>query len=206
MDIMKGNSMSMRKFAAAAGFACGAVLAFAPLAAADASSDAASTVDGLLSGVSPAAATPVNIDISFDGYSIYDGGGSATATTESGEYGLVIAYGAHATATAEGGTGDYALASGTDANAEAGSLTTGATGNNYDSAVDIGSNTGAAPPAPMAPWPATATCMGWAARAAAMTTPTTSATTSARTTAPPLSAVTATTPACPVTPSPRPRP
>lgn len=143
MDIMKGNSMNMRKFAAAAGFACGAALAFAPLAAADASGDAASTVDGLLSGVSPAAAAPTDFQISFNGTDLFStSGNEATATTVAGQYGLAIAYGDGATATAEGGTGDYALASGTDANAEAGSLTAGATGNNYDSAVDIGSNTG----------------------------------------------------------------
>jgi len=67
-------------------------------------------------------------------------GNDATAETVAGQYGLAIAYGDGAFASAEGGTGDYALASGTDANAEAGSLADGATGNNFDSAVDIGNN------------------------------------------------------------------
>jgi hypothetical protein len=133
--------MNIGRIAAAAGFATGAALAFAPLASADTSSmDWASTIDSLLSGASPAPATGINLDISFDGYTIYDGGGDAHAYTLAGQYGLAIAYGDGATAYAEGGTGDYALASGTDANAEAGSLAPSATGNNFDTAVDIGNN------------------------------------------------------------------
>lgn len=135
--------MYIRKLAAAAGFACGAALAFAPLASADSSSDAASTIDSLLSGLSPAASTPINLDISFDGYTIYDGGGSAVANTGAegnGNFDLAIAYGADSSATAEGGTGDYALADGTYALANAGSTTSGATGFNYDYAEDIGNN------------------------------------------------------------------
>jgi hypothetical protein len=133
--------MNIRRIAAAAGFACGAALAFAPLASADSSSDAASTIDSLLSGV-PAAATPINIDISFDGYTIYDGGGTADASTGAlgnGNFDLAIAYGDHATAYAAGGFGDTALASGTYALAEAGSKTA-TTGFNFDSATDIGNN------------------------------------------------------------------
>jgi hypothetical protein len=135
--------MYIRKLAAAAGFATGAALAFAPLASADTTSDAASVVDSLISGVSPAA-TGINLDISFDGYTLYDGMGTAVANTGAagnGLYDFAIAYGAGANATAEGGTGDYALASGTNALAHAGSLTTGATGFNYDIAEDIGNNT-----------------------------------------------------------------
>ena len=56
-----------------------------------------------------------------------------------GEYGLAIAFGDGATATAEGGTGDYALADGTRAIAAAGGAA-GSTGNNFDSAIDIGNN------------------------------------------------------------------
>jgi hypothetical protein len=133
--------MYIRKIAAAAGFACGAALAFAPFASADASSDAASMADSLIGAFSPAAATPIDLDISFDGYTLYDGMGTADATTLSGQFGLAIAYGDHATAFAGGGTGDYALASGTNALAYAGSTTTGATGFNYNIAEDIGNNT-----------------------------------------------------------------
>lgn len=132
--------MNIRRIAAAAGFATGAALAFAPLALADSSSDAASTADSLISGLSPAATTPINLDISFDGYTLYDGGGTATATTVSGEYGFAVAYGAGANATAEGGIGDVAYADGTDALARAGSTAAGATGNNYDYAEDVGNN------------------------------------------------------------------
>jgi hypothetical protein len=142
----------------AVGLGIGAAWAHTPLASADSSSDAASTIDSLLSGAVPAPATPIDLDISFDGYTIYDGGGTALAETTTGDYSLAIAdgadsyagasgiggsasaYGTGAHAYAQGGTGDYALASGTNANAEAGSLASGATGNNYDSAVDIGNN------------------------------------------------------------------
>jgi hypothetical protein len=134
--------MNIRRIAAAAAFATGAALAFAPLAMADSTSDAASTIDSLLSGV-PAAATPINLDISFDGYTIYDGMGTAvadTGTVGNGNYDLAIAYGADAHATALGGIGDYSLADGTNALANSGSLTAGATGFNYDTAEDIGNN------------------------------------------------------------------
>jgi hypothetical protein len=125
----------------AVGLGIGAAWAHPPVASADTTStDAASTIDTLLSVAAPAPATPIDLDISFDGYTIYDGGGSAEAETITGQYGLAIAYGDGAFAAAEGGTGDYALASGSDANAEAGSLASGATGNNFDSAVDIGNN------------------------------------------------------------------
>jgi hypothetical protein len=145
----------------AVGLGIGAAWAHTPVASADTSSnDAASTIDSLLSGAFPAPATPIDLDISFDGYTIYDGGGTAAAYTTTGDYSLAIASGHDAAAYAEaggtgdyalasgtgadayaeGGIGDYALASGTNANAEAGSLVNGATGNNFDSAVDIGNN------------------------------------------------------------------
>jgi hypothetical protein len=139
--------MYIRKIAAAAGFACGAALAFAPFASADLSNDAAgSAADSLIYGLSPAAVTPtpIDLDISFDGYTLYDGGGTAVANTGAagnGFYDFAIAYGAGANATAEGGYGDYALASGTNALAHAGSMTPGATGFNFNVAEDIGNNT-----------------------------------------------------------------
>jgi hypothetical protein len=86
-------------------------------------------------------ADDLDFQISFDGYDLFPTtDNSATATTVTGEYGLAIAYGDGANASAEGGTGDYALAAGSDASAEAGALS--GSGNNFDSAVDIGNNTG----------------------------------------------------------------
>jgi hypothetical protein len=117
-----------------------------PVASADTANDLASSIDSLLSGAVPAAdpASTLDLQISFNGMDLFTTtGNEATATTIAGQYGLAIAYGDGANATAEGGTGDYALASGTDAIAKAGSLTVGATGNNFDSAVDIGNNTSA---------------------------------------------------------------
>ena len=123
----------------AVGLGIGAAWAQTPVASADSSSDWLSSVDSLLSGASPAAATPIDLDISFDGYTIYDGGGSATAFTTTGDYGLAIAYGDYAYAQAAGGTGDYALAGGTNAFASAGGAI-GDTGADGDTAIDIGSN------------------------------------------------------------------
>jgi hypothetical protein len=123
----------------AVGLGIGAAWAQTPVASADSSSDWLSTIDSLLSGASPASATPIDLYISFDGYTIYDGGGSATAETTPGEYGLAIAYGDDSYASATGGTGDYALAGGTNALALAGGESTD-TGANYDSAIDIGNN------------------------------------------------------------------
>jgi hypothetical protein len=141
--------MNIRKIAAAATFATGAALAFSPLASADTSSDWLSSIDGLLSGASPAATSMADFQISFDGTDLFSTTDNlATATTAPGEFGLAIAYGDGANAVAEGGTGDYALASGTDALAKAGSTAEGATGFNYDTAVDVGNNTAGAVGAP----------------------------------------------------------
>ncbi len=132
--------MNIRKIAAAAGFACGAALAVAPISSADTYSDWLSSVDTLLAAVPAADTTPaLNLAISFDGYNLLSDG-TAKATTDAGQFGLAIAYGDHATAYAAGGYGDSALASGTYALAEAGSKTAGATGFNFDSATDIGNN------------------------------------------------------------------
>jgi hypothetical protein len=123
----------------AVGLGIGAAWAQTPVASADSSSDLLSSIDGLVSGAVPAPATPIDLFISFDGYTIYDGGGSATAETTPGEYGLAIAYGDDSYASATGGTGDYALAGGTNALALAGGESTD-TGANYDTAIDIGNN------------------------------------------------------------------
>jgi hypothetical protein len=120
--------------------AIGAAVACAPgMARADSSTDWLSSIDGALAGALPAA-DPSGLDlaISFDGMSLAQDG-NATATTLSGEYGLAIAYGDGASATAEGGTGNYALADGTNAEAAAGGAA-GSTGNNFNTAMDIGNN------------------------------------------------------------------
>ena len=141
----------------AVGLGLGAAWAQSPAASADSSGDWFSTVDGLLSGASPASATPIDLNISFDGYTIYDGGGNATAFTPTGDYGLAIAYGDNADAYAYGtgssafadgsaayaysggGTGDLAEAVGTNASASAGGYAPDI-GANYDTAIDIGNN------------------------------------------------------------------
>src|ERR1700722_570293 len=127
----------------AVGLGIGAAWARTPIASADTSGDAASTIDSLLSAV-PAAdpAAVSDFQISFNGVDLFSTvGNEATATTVAGQFGLAIAFGDGASATAEGGTGDYALADGTDALAKAGSTVAGATTSSYDSAVDIGNNT-----------------------------------------------------------------
>jgi hypothetical protein len=141
----------------AVGFVIGAAWAHTPIALADSSSDWSSTIDSVVSGAAPAPATPIDLDISFDGYTIYDGNGSAYADTTTGDYSLAIAYGdgayayalgtggsayadgSGADAYSGGGTGDVAEAVGTNASANAGgnSVDTGA---NYDTAIDIGNN------------------------------------------------------------------
>jgi hypothetical protein len=125
----------------AVGLGVGAAIASTPgTASADTSTDWLASIDSLLGGALPAADTTtsgLNLAISFDGYSLLSDG-NATATTVSGQFGLAIADGDGAKAIAEGGTGNYALADGTDALAKAGSLT--GTDDNYDRAIDIGSN------------------------------------------------------------------
>jgi hypothetical protein len=141
----------------AVGLGIGAAWAQTPVASADSSSDWSSTIDSLLSGASPAPATPIDLDISFDGYTIY-ASGSAYAYTPTGDCSLAIADGDNAAAYADGtggsaiadgsgadaysagGTGDVAEAVGTNANAEAGGYSNDS-GANYDTAIDIGNNT-----------------------------------------------------------------
>ena len=142
----------------AVGLGIGAGWAHMPVASADSSGDWVSSIDSLLSGASPAVATPIDLDISFDGYTIYDGLGSAQAVTSTGDYSLAIAYGADAYAAgggggslaladgsgalawAYGGNGDVAEAVGTNADAWAGGAGMGVTGADYDTAIDIGNN------------------------------------------------------------------
>src|SRR5271156_3739492 len=141
----------------AVGLGIGAAWAHTPVASADSSGDWSSSIDSLLSGASPAPATPIDLDISFDGYTIYDGGGAAYAYTATGDYslaiadghdayayddgtgGLALAGGSGAEAFSAGGTGDVAEAVGTNAIAEAGGISVD-TGANYDTAIDIGNN------------------------------------------------------------------
>jgi hypothetical protein len=125
----------------AVGLGIGAAMAHTPVASADSSTDWLSSIDNLLLGAVPAADPAVtDFQISYNGMDLLPtAGNEATATTVAGQFGLAIAAGDGASATAEGGTSDYALASGTNALADAGSLT--GTGNNFDSAVDIGANT-----------------------------------------------------------------
>jgi hypothetical protein len=126
----------------AVGLGIGAAWAHTPIASADTPGDAASTVDSLISGLPAADPSSLDFQISFNGVDLFSTtSNEATATTVAGQFGLAIAFGDGASATAEGGTGDYALASGNDALANAGSLTEGATGNNFDIAEDIGNNT-----------------------------------------------------------------
>jgi hypothetical protein len=125
----------------AVGLGIGAAVVHSPVAWADSSTDWLASIDNVASGAALPAADPstLNLDISFDGYTLYQSG-SAEAVTQSGEYGLAIASGADSEAFADGGTGDYALADGSGAYAEAGA--TGGSGDNFDSAIDIGNNTG----------------------------------------------------------------
>jgi hypothetical protein len=123
----------------AVGLGIGAAVAQTPVASADTSTDWLSSLDSLLTGALPAAAPSGDLAISFDGMSLVTSD-TATATTVAGQFGLAIAEGDGAKAVAEGGTGDYALADGTNALANAGDSAAGATGSNFDSAIDIGSN------------------------------------------------------------------
>jgi hypothetical protein len=97
-----------------------------------ASADTVSDPYYYLGGIDPlsaATASPIDLDISVDGFQLLDLGTGATATSGMGD--IAIAFGANSYATAEGGFGDYALA--TDgAHATAGNTILGATGSNFD--------------------------------------------------------------------------
>jgi hypothetical protein len=122
----------------AVGLGIGAAVSHSPVACADSSTDWLSSIDSVVSGGAlPAPAlSGLNLSISFDGYSLINEG-SASASSQSGDFGLAIAYGADSNAVAAGGTGDFALADGAGAGAFSGA--DGGTGNNFDSAIDIGS-------------------------------------------------------------------
>ncbi len=101
-----------------------------------------------LAGLDPAeaaalpAASPFDLDISVDGFTLLDLGTTATATSGTGD--IAIAFGADSTAIAKGGFGDYALADSTGsggATAIAGDQLTDATGNNFDFATATGNGT-----------------------------------------------------------------
>ena len=78
----------------AVGLGIGAAWARTPVASADSSSDWSSTIDSLLSGASPAPATPLDLAISFDGYSlVHDGRERHRRNRSKGGYSLAIAYG-----------------------------------------------------------------------------------------------------------------
>jgi hypothetical protein len=119
----------------AVGLGIGAAVASTPgMASADTpATDPFSWLAGLdpgdLSAAALPAASPFDLDISVDGFTLLDLGTTASATSGTGD--IAIAYGANSSATAEGGFGDYALAT-TDTNALAGDPTNGATGNDFD--------------------------------------------------------------------------
>jgi hypothetical protein len=122
----------------AVGLGIGAAVASTPgIASADSATDEIASVLAAIDPFGAAAAAPTNVDISFDGFDLFNGGGSAVATTTPGDFDFAIAEGANAHAIATGGFFDYASADGTNAYAVAG----GGAGTNFDSATDIGNNT-----------------------------------------------------------------
>jgi hypothetical protein len=122
----------------AVGLGIGAAVAHSPVASADSSTDWLSSIDSAVSGAALEAPSTsgLNLAISFDGYSLISDG-SASAETQAGDFDLAIAYGANSAAGASGGYGNYALADGNFATADAGAES--GSGNNFDSAIDIGS-------------------------------------------------------------------
>jgi hypothetical protein len=83
-----------------------------------------------------ALADDLDIQISIDGFDLLPtANNSATATSGMGDFAVAVGNGANATATV--GFGDFAEADGTDALATAG----GASGSNFDSAIDMANNT-----------------------------------------------------------------
>jgi hypothetical protein len=118
----------------AVGLGIGAAVASTPgIASADTSADPFSFSSINLGDLFPAAdaapSSPLDLDISVDGFTVLDLGTTATATSGTGD--IAIAFGADSQAIAEGGFGDYALAT-AGTQAIAGDLTPGATGNNFD--------------------------------------------------------------------------
>jgi hypothetical protein len=89
---------------------------------------------------SPGVARADDFQISIDGMDLFSTVGN-TANAYSGSGDIAIAFGDGAYASSEGGTGDFALADGSGADALAGGFS-GDTGNDHDTAIDIGTNTG----------------------------------------------------------------
>lgn len=88
--------------------------------------------------------TPTDIDVSIDGIDVFNGHGTASASSGMGD--IAIAIGPHADAIAKGGYGDFASADSTGSNGAyvvAGDDATGATGNNFDFASAVGNNASA---------------------------------------------------------------
>jgi hypothetical protein len=84
-----------------------------------------------------AAADALDFQISIDGYDLLPAtGNGATATSSFGD--IAIAFGAGSNAEATGGVGDFAEAIGPDSSAFAGFTT----GSNFDTAIDIGDDSG----------------------------------------------------------------
>src|ERR1700744_1514699 len=122
----------------AVGLGIGMALGASPgAAAADSSTD---WLTDLFGGAAlPAPADPsLNLAISIDGYSLVSEG---TASADSGNGDIAIAYGDGAYASALGGTGDFTLADGSEADAGAGGRSHDPGANN-DPAIDIGNNPG----------------------------------------------------------------
>jgi len=104
---MKNVHCMARLGVLAVGLGIGAAWAQTPVASADSSGDWLSSIDSLLSGASPASATPLDLFISFDGTTIF-ASGNATGNTFTGSDSFAIAYGDGADAEADG-TGGLAI-------------------------------------------------------------------------------------------------
>jgi hypothetical protein len=102
------------------------------------------------------ASATTDFDISIDGMDVFNGGGTATATSGLGD--MAIAFGPNSNAVAEGGFGDFASAFSTGSGgafARAGDEAVGATGNNFDYASAFGNNSDALAGTPLGDFPDT---------------------------------------------------
>jgi hypothetical protein len=124
--------MNLRRIASAAAFATGAALAFAPLASADNSSDVASAIDSLVSGLPAAATTTDYLDISYDGKTIFDNFPGALSTFGMSDAG---------TAAESGVNGDFAEVYGPSTDNIAGLANDSATNDSNDIALYDGAGT-----------------------------------------------------------------
>jgi hypothetical protein len=126
----------------AVGLGIGAAMAHSPVASADTSTDWLSAVDTLLGGgaLPGLVASPLDYQISFDGYDLFPTTGNlATATTTAGDYGLAIAFGDGADAESGGGIGNVAIDIGNNTG-ESDEVIAG--DGNGNIAIDIGNNSG----------------------------------------------------------------